>query len=218
MAISFTYDELVAELQDYLEDEFDDFANQAPVLIELGERRLLDDLDLDIFDQTNTSASTSNGSDTLSRPTDMPVIRTVKVNGQQLEERSWEWVDDYNADASNGQPLYWAENTDTAIKLAPTPDASYSSEIRGVVYPEGLTASNSNSFLGDNFGDALLYACLVEAERYVGAEQAQVWQNAYLNEKLPNARNMTRRMTRDDYRPLAAQPRATPEPRNRQGA
>jgi hypothetical protein len=52
----------------------------------------------------------------------------------------------------------------------------------------------------------------------VGADQVQVWQQAYMNEKLPAAMNLTRRMSRSDYRPLAAQPQPAPEPRNRSTA
>lgn len=217
MAISYTYDELAAELKDYLEDEFDDFDAQVPNLIALGERRLRDDLDLGLLDETR-SETTSAGVETLSRPSDMPVVRTLTVAGQQLDERSWEWIDDYNADAGQGKPAYWCEDTETTVRLAPIPDGAYSAQFRGIVYSTGLTSQNQNSFLGDNFGDALLYACLVEAERYVGADQLQVWQQAYTQEKLPNARNLTKRMTRDDYRPLAAQPQAKPEPSNRGSA
>jgi hypothetical protein len=218
MPITYTYDGLVAELKDYLEDEFPDFDAQVPNLIGLGEQRMLDDLDLTLFDRIDTTITTTGGQETLSKPSDIIAVRTLSVGGTPLEERSWDWINDYNATAPQGAPKFFSEQSDTEVRLAPVPDASYSATYRGTARPDGLSSSNQTTWLSTNFGDTLLYACLIEAERYVGADQVQVWQQAYMNEKLPAAMNLTRRMSRSDYRPLAAQPQPAREPRNRSTA
>jgi hypothetical protein len=213
MAVSYTYDELVAELKDYLEDEFDDFDAQVDALIGLGELRLLRDLDLEFLDTTDTGQTTSASSDALSKPNNTIAVRSVFVNRQPLEQRAWAWVEDYNTGASDGQPLYWAEKDETTLVLAPPADSSYSTVIRANVRPDGLSSGNSNTWFGDNLGDVLLYACLVEAERYVDdAPNLQMWQQAYAQEKLPGAQAELRRQRRADYRPLAAQPQPVPKP------
>ena len=184
----------------------------------LGEQRLLDDLDLTLFDKIDTSATTTGGVETLSKPSGIIAVRTLQVAGMPLEERSWDYVEDYNATAAQGAPRYWSEQDEATVKLAPVPDQDYPVTVRGTARPDGLASGNQTTWLSENFGDTLLYACLIEAERYVGAQQAQVWQQAYMNEKLPAAMNLTRRMTRSDYRPLAAQPQPAREPRNRSTA
>lgn len=217
MAI-FTYDGLVAELKDYLEDEFDDFTNQVDTLIDLGEQKLVDDLDLELFDRTDTSIVTIIREPRLNKPPDIMAVRTLRINGRLLEERSWDFVLDYNSESMYGTPKYYAEESDEQVRLAPTPDRVYPTLFRGIARPDGLSNSRQTTWLSTWVGDALLYACLTEAERYVGSQRSQEWIQAYMNEKLPNARNLTRRMTRDDYRPLAAQPQPTPDARNRSTA
>jgi hypothetical protein len=218
MPITYTYDGLKAELQDYLEDDFDDFTSQVPTLIGLGEQRLLDDLDLSIFDITDTAKTTTQGQATLSKPSDIISVRTLQVDGTPLEERSFDYIEDYNAGAAQGKPKYFNEQSDTEVVLAPIPDQSYATTFRGSARPDALSDSNQTTWLSEKFGDTLLYACLIEAERYVGSQRSEEWRQVYGNEKLPAAMNLTRRMSRSDVRPLAAQPQPAPEPRNRSTA
>jgi hypothetical protein len=56
---------------------------------------------------------------------------------------------------------------ETAIQVAPTPDASYAVTLDYVYTPDNLSATNTTTYISDNAPQLLLYACLVEAFAYL---------------------------------------------------
>jgi hypothetical protein len=89
-----------------------------------------------------------------------------------------------NATADRDLPQYYAifgpTTTDSSSPvitdelsfiLAPTPDAAYSVELHYYYYPESITtASDGQTWLGDNYDSALLYGSLVEACTFLKGE------------------------------------------------
>ncbi|KKK95884.1 hypothetical protein LCGC14_2668350, partial [marine sediment metagenome] len=68
--------------------------------------------------------------------------------------------------------------------------------------PNGLSSTTSNTWLGDNAGDVLLYACLVEAYLFMkGEAQAlQGWETKYQTALQSLAREEESRQRRTEYR------------------
>ena len=56
---------------------------------------------------------------------------------------------------------YYAMLSNTQALIAPTPDAAYVCEIVGVFRPTAMSASNPTTYLGTNFPDLFLNACMV---------------------------------------------------------
>lgn len=83
----------------------------------------------------------------------------------------------YPSPAVMGQPKYYALfgprsdlDTELTFIMGPTPDKSYNAELHYFYYPESIVTAGT-SWLGDNFDSALLNGCLVEAARFMKAEQ-----------------------------------------------
>jgi hypothetical protein len=87
----------------------------------------------------------------------------------------------YPTPTSTGIPQYYALfgpavasstiSNELTFILGPTPDANYNAELHYYYYPESITtASNGQTWLGDNFDTVLLYASLVEAYTFMKGE------------------------------------------------
>ena len=58
-SISFTYNQLIAELQAILEEASAEYVTDLPTLVKLGESRVTTDLNFEIFDRVVTGALTA---------------------------------------------------------------------------------------------------------------------------------------------------------------
>lgn len=218
----FTYDQLVEALQSWPQNSDDDensgYVDNIPRLIGLGELRLVKDLNLDIFDHTE-SLSVLEGEHTTQKPDDWIATRTiwrtlaVAAEGESTKRtpmhlRSLSWVRRYADDPTNtdthGAPLYYAEVSEEEIEFGPVADRDYDFEFHYVRRPEGLSADNQNTWLGDKVGDVLFVACLMEAEHFIKADDRYGDMKAkYYEELVPIARAELRRLVRmGDYTPV----------------
>jgi hypothetical protein len=84
----------------------------------------------------------------------------------------------YPNQATTGQPKYYAifgpqsaNVNELSFIIGPTPDANYNAELNYYYYPESIVTAGT-SWLGNNFDSALLNGALIEALRYMKAEQA----------------------------------------------
>jgi hypothetical protein len=94
----------------------------------------------------------------------------------------------YPNPAITGQPKYYAlfgpQSTNVnelSFIIGPTPDANYNAELNYFYYPESIVTAGT-SWLGNNFDSALLNGALIEALRYIKAEQADfaVYEKLYV--------------------------------------
>lgn len=83
----------------------------------------------------------------------------------------------YPKPADTGLPKHYAifgplstDVRELSFLLGPTPDANYAVELHYFFYPESIVTAGT-TWLGDNFDSALLNGCLVEAARFMKAEQ-----------------------------------------------
>lgn len=174
-ALSFTYSTLAAALQDWPENDDADFVARIPDLIKMGELRLYRDLNLEGVMAATATATITSGSSAVTKPTNMIAPRelyytTGGVRYQMIRETP-EFVRAYNAMGATGLPRYYAEESETAWEVAPTPNLTLSSglNVRMTRNPSGLDATTpaSTSYLSVQFPDLLLAACLMAAHRYL---------------------------------------------------
>lgn len=212
--LAWTYATLIAALQDWPVHASPRYLANLSNLVALGERRLWGDLNIeeyDVDDQTTIQASVGNV--LVNKPSDCIQIRSAGylVSGafKGLELRSRDYIRNINSGASNGPPQYYAELTQSALLLAPPPDIAYQMSYRYLGNPaETLSSSspNATTWLSRAAADALLAACLAEAEEYIKADDRyQDYIAKYNNELLPRIRAELRQSIRaGDYGPMKA--------------
>jgi len=208
---AFTYNELIAELQRWLEESAAEYVASLPIIVKLGESRLYTDLNFEVFDRVNTGALTAGQyiqpiKTTTWQGTRSFHIRDVGGTGvrRYLQRRTYEYCLDFAPDeTATAEPIYYAELTETQFFLAPAPNLAYAFEVREIQAPDSLTPSNQNTWLGDNAGDLLLYACLIASEEFIKADQEDIqsWKTSYA-ETMPTRRLELRRNIRGDYSPI----------------
>lgn len=76
----------------------------------------------------------------------------------------------YPTPTSTGIPRYYAQVDAETLILGPTPAANYTVFMEFNAYPESIVTAG-NTWLGDNFEPALLYASLLEAGAFVKESQ-----------------------------------------------
>jgi len=135
-----TYTGLVSLLQTYVEDTSTEFTNNVQGIINRAEERVIRDVDVALFDTTETS-STVSAQAYVNRPSsnDPGSIRWIRINSVLQKRRTYEYLLEYGG---SGQPIYFHE-TDDYIYLAPTPDQTYTVQIRYLNRPTPLSASNT---------------------------------------------------------------------------
>jgi len=121
-----------------------------------------------------------------------------------LERRTYEWCLDFEPDESlTAQPQYYAEFTETEFFLVPPPDIAYGFDLRQIQTADALSPANQNTWLGDNAGDLLLYACLLASDEFLISDPADIdtWRQSY-SELMPARKIELRRQWRGDYDPV----------------
>ena len=210
---SFTYDTLIAALQAWCEDNGAEFTTNIQTIVSLGESRLCNDLNFEIFDRIVSPAPTMTINQFVQtikganwQGTRSIFIRAPGPTGPKipLYKRTYSYCADYQPDiTATGQPKYYAELTETDYFVTPAPSLAYVVELRQIQPPEQLTAANQNTWLGTNAGDLLLYACLIASENFLQSEEnyIEAWKKEY--QPLLEVRRLTLRdQIRSQYEPI----------------
>ena len=114
------------------------------------------------------------------------------------------------AETTTGTPKYYAmsggaEGTGATssgrITIVPTPSSAFMYKIHYNARPVGLSSANTTTYLSLNFGNGLLYACLVEAFSYLKGPQdmLQLYEQKYHTEVQKFGAEQLGRRRRDDY-------------------
>jgi len=114
------------------------------------------------------------------------------------------------AEATTGTPKYYAmsggaEGTGATssgrLTVVPTPSSAFMYKIHYNARPTGLSSANTTTFLSLNFGNGLLYACLVEAFSYLKGpmDMLQLYEQKYQTEVQKFGGEQLGRRRRDDY-------------------
>ena len=206
----FTYTQLNQALQDWAENTSSgagEFVENIDRLIQLGELRVVKDLNLEIFDVSDTTAVVTLGSRDVLKPTGLIVCRDLMLITAgvrtPLYKRSPAFCNTFAPNPSTtGTPRYYCEEDDGSWKLFPTPAANATVYSRGIYRPESLV-DEEQTWLGDTCGDLIFAATLMEAEHYLKADDRYAdYKSKYYEELLPVARMELRELIRGgDYAP-----------------
>jgi len=128
-----------------------------------------------------------------------------------LEKKDITFLREYDADeTTTGTPKYYAmsggaEGTGATssgrITIVPTPSSAFMYKIHYNARPIGLSSANTTTYLSLNFGNGLLYACLVEAFSYLKGpmDMLQLYEQKYQTEVQKFGGEQIGRRRRDDY-------------------
>lgn len=209
--VSFTYDELIAALQTWLEEGSSEFIGDLPTLVKLGESRLATDLNFEIFDVVVGGALVAGQFVQAIKPANWQGTRSVHLRDSGggglrrfLQRRSYEWCLDFEPDESaTAEPQFYAEFTETEFFMVPASDDTYGFELRQIQTPDSLTPANQTTWLGTNAADMLLYTCLIASEEWLkgDANDVNAWKTSY-GELMASRRLELRRQWRSDYSPI----------------
>jgi len=128
-----------------------------------------------------------------------------------LEKKDISYLREYDAaETTTGTPKYYAmsggaEGTGATssgrITIVPTPSSAFMYKIHYSARPVGLSSANTTTYLSLNFGNGLLYACLVEAFSYLKGpmDMLQLYEQKYQTEVQKFGGEQLGRRRRDDY-------------------
>ena len=177
-----TYSALITDLQEWAEDDSEEYVTALPDIVARAEDRMFLDapniLEFRTEETGNVTISTKTFTTTA---TDIRAIRyiylTVGTTNTFLEARKDDFIDDYAATpATTGVPKFYclqsASTSGTTILLGPTPDTAYSYTLKYTRMPTRLSTGNENTFLGDNYPSVLFKAAQFESSIFLHKEDA----------------------------------------------
>jgi len=128
-----------------------------------------------------------------------------------LEKKDISFLREYDAaETTTGTPKYYAMSggatgsgatSSGRITIVPTPSSAFMYKLHYNARPLGLSSANTTTFLSLNFGNGLLYACLVEAFSYLKGpmDMLQLYEQKYQTEAQKFGGEQLGRRRRDDY-------------------
>jgi hypothetical protein len=128
-----------------------------------------------------------------------------------LEKKDISFLREYDAaETTTGTPKYYAmsggatgsgASSSGRITIVPTPSSAFMYKLHYNARPLGLSSANTTTFLSLNFGNGLLYACLVEAFSYLKGpmDMLQLYEQKYQTEVQKFGGEQLGRRRRDDY-------------------
>ena len=214
-----TYSELVTQIREYTETDSNVFTTViVNDFIEHAEIRIFRDVDLDVFRKYQTASLTSGDAFVGmpgATPTDFSFIRSVNIfspsgslggltDGERryLEKKDTSFISEYHPSrTTTGIPKYYANWDNDTIILAPTPNAAYTIELAYNALPTGLSSSNTTTWVSTNVPQMLLYACLVEAFKFLKGpdNMLQMYESYYRQSLTPFIGEQMGRRRRDEY-------------------
>ena len=142
-----------------------------------------------------------------------------------LEKKDISFLREYDAaETTTGTPKYYAMSggaegsgatSSGRITIVPTPSSAFMYKIQYNARQTGLSSANTTTYLSLNFGNGLLYACLVEAFSYLKGpmDMLQLYEQKYQTEAQKFGGEQLGRRRRDDYtdgEPRIPVPQQTP--------
>jgi hypothetical protein len=171
------YTTLVANIQDFLEDDSTELTNSIDQIIDQAETMIFQRLpNLPCFRKTTTDSLVAGTAEYTVASARM--IRQVSVISSNVVSYLNHRVDSYLRDywpnaTTQGTPImYSTKSASTAgmvITLAPTPDAADTIQVDYIAPETGLSSGNANNWISDNAEAVLLAACLYEASAFLKA-------------------------------------------------
>jgi len=190
------YSTLLITIKGYVENDFPDITftdkdgsssssaadftstEQVNTFIQQAEQRIYNSVQLPAARKNSTGAFTGNNK-YLAAPSDfLAPFSLAVINSTTNASASQTYLLNKDVDfireafpnpTDTGVPAYYAMWDASTFIIGPTPDAAYKAEIHYYYYPESIVTA-TQTWVGDNFSDALLYGSLLEAYTFMKGE------------------------------------------------
>jgi len=230
----FTYSTLTTAIQNYTEVGTGVLSSTiTDQFIDNSELRIQREIPLDA-DRKEMLGNLTASKDNVYAPAGTLFVRGIQVYtsttaatgaNSWLEKKDISFLREYDAaETTTGTPKYYAMSggaegsgatSSGRITIVPTPSSAFMYKIQYNARPTGLSSANTTTFLSLNFGNGLLYACLVEAFSYLKGpmDMLQLYEQKYQTEAQKFGGEQLGRRRRDDYtdgEPRIPVPQQTP--------
>ena len=168
------YTQLVQAIKDYTESTETSFVSHIDEIIKQSEKKIYNEVQLPYL-RKNVTGNATLGNKYVQTPSDFLAVYSMSIiDGSSdqhfLLNKDVNFIREAYAGASTqAQPKYYALFDHNTFILGPTPDSAYNVELHYYYYPTSIVTA-STTWLGDNYEQALLYACLVQAYTYLKGE------------------------------------------------
>jgi hypothetical protein len=163
-------------IQDYCQNSEPTFLADIPTFVQLAEERVYNSVQIPAI-RKNQTGFMSLGNKYLTLPTDWLATFSLSVIDPTSQAQTFMIDKDVNfiresfpVPTSTGTPTHYGQFDQNTLILGPTPDAPYAVELHYYYYPESIVTA-SCSWVGNNFGEVLLYGALREAYLFMKGEQ-----------------------------------------------
>ena len=173
------YDNLVADVQRYMERDDQDFIAQIPSLIGLAESAIAAELKT-LLQLTVVETALAQNQVILNKPARWRKTVSLKVNGQPIVMRSQDYIAQYQAESTPGTPKFYAEYDYNNWAIAPLPSEAANVEIIYYSEIQPLDTSNQTNLFTRECPQAMLFGTLLQAQGYLKAlDKLPVWKSYY---------------------------------------
>ena len=206
-----TYTELVQKIRDYTEVDANVLTSTIiDGFIENAEFKILREVDSD-NNRRYATANLITSDRFISRPAGLLIVRSAQIvdsdgssqpnNRDFLQFRDTSFMSEFNPTEATGVPKYYSLWDEQKIVVAPTPDATYTIQLNYILKDPGLSATNTTTYLSQNFPNGLLYACLVEAYGFLKGpiDMLQLYDKKYIEAVKGFSIEQMGRRRRDEY-------------------
>ena len=230
----FTYSTLTTAIQNYTEVGTSVLSSTiTDQFIDNSELRIQRDVPIDA-DRKEMIGNLTASKDNVYAPAGTLFVRGIQVYTSTtaatgansfLEKKDISFLREYDAaETTTGTPKYYAMSggaegsgatSSGRITIVPTPSSGFMYKLHYNARPLGLSSANTTTYLSLNFGNGLLYACLVEAFSYLKGpmDMLQLYEQKYQTEIQKFGGEQLGRRRRDDYtdgEPRIPVPQQTP--------
>lgn len=195
-----TYDNLVADVINYMERNDDQFVAQIPSLIGLAESAIAAELKT-YLQLTVVETTLLQNQTVLVKPARWRKTVSMKTNGKPILLRSQDYISQYQSESDPSTPLYYADYDYNNWAFAPKPDAAYPIEILYYSEIQPLDTTNQQNLFTRECPQAMLFGTLLQAQGYLKAlDKLPVWKQYYTDsltalKKEDNSRRVDRNVT-----------------------
>jgi hypothetical protein len=195
-----TYDNLVLDVQQYMERDDPDFVAMIPTLIGLAESAIAAELKT-LLQLVVVETTLLASNPVLVKPTRWRKTISMKINGSPVVMRSQDYIAQYNSESTTGQPKFYAEYDYNNWNFAPSPNVNYPVEIIYYSLVQPLDSTNQTNLFTQIAPQAMLFGTLLQAQGYLKAlDKLPVWKAYYTDclaslKKEDNSRRIDRNTT-----------------------
>ena len=199
-AYQMTYDNLVADVINYMERNDAQFVAQIPSLIGLAESAIAAELKT-LLQLTVVETTLLENQVILAKPARWRKTVSLKTNGKPMLMRSQDYIAQYQSESTPNVPLYYGEYDYNNWAFAPEPDADYPVEIIYYSEIQPLDTTNQQNLFTREAPQAMLFGTLLQAQGYLKAlDKLPIWKGYYTDalaalKKEDNTRRVDRNTT-----------------------